>query len=206
MTKHKTRKFKPGGTSEADIGSLISAPLIAASHANSVMAREQAKFLMDYCFSEKDDLYTPVMIEMNLKRSVLEPDDNEKDGYKLNVVETIFQVPMITMIPISSLAVETVDVKFDLEISSQHTINDDFSDEEDHHTKPPATKLKGKISYDTDEKISQSSKDQYRSQNSSTLHVNVHAGQLPLPVGVTMMIDLFSKTVSPITLKKTNKS
>lgn len=210
MTKLKTRKFNPGGSSEADIDSLISAPLIAASNANSAMAREQAKFLMEFCFKQDGDSYTPVMIEMHLHQSTLEPGETRDDPHKIRRINTIFQIPLITIIPINSLAVETVDVEFDLEISSQHQHDDEESDKKDTqselHGSGTGPKLRGKISYDSKENINQTATNKYRSQNSSKLKVNVHAGQLPLPVGVTMMIDLYSKTVHPTEQKENAKN
>jgi len=210
MTKHKTRKFSPGGSSEVDIDSLISAPLIAASNANSAMAREQAKFLMEFCFKQDGDSYTPVLIEMHLQQSALEFGETKGDPHEIRRINTIFQIPLITIIPISSLAVETVDVEFDLEISSQYQHDDDESDKKDMQSKlhgfGTGPKLRGKISYDSKENINQTTTNKYRSQNSSKLKVNVHAGQLPLPVGVNMMIDLYSKTVHPTDQKEIDKN
>ena len=209
MTQHKTHKFRPRGTSEADISSLIGAPLIAASNANSAMAREQAKFLMDFCFKKDGDSYTPVMIEMHLHHSVLQADETTDSSTDIRRISTTFLIPLITIIPLNSLAVETVDVEFDLEISSQYQYDDEESDKKNNQSKlhgsGTGTKLRGKISYDSKENIHQSTSNKYRSQNSSKLKVNIHAGQLPLPVGVNMMIDLYSKSVHPTVQDKNTK-
>lgn len=202
MTQHRTSKFRPRGTADANIDSLISAPLIAASNANSAMAREQAKFLMEFCFQKNDDSYTPVMVVMHLHQSVIEPGESRDDSHSIRRITSTFEVPLMTMIPLSSLAVETVDLEFDLEVSSQTQSDDEDSDQKNLTSKLHGTgsgvKLKGKISYDSKEAINRTSSDQYKSKNSSKLKVNVHAGQLPLPVGVNMMIDLYSKSIHPI--------
>lgn len=209
MTQLRTGKFRPQGTSEADIDSLISAPLIAASNANSAMAREQAKFLMEFCFKQEGDSYTPVMIEMHFHQSVVEPGETREDPHTIRRIHSTFEIPLMTIIPINSLAVETVDLEFDLEISSQHEHDDKDSDKRNLssklHGSGSGTKLKGKISYDSKEAINQSSSSQYRSQNSSKLKVNVHAGQLPLPVGVNIMLDLYSKSVHPLIQEDNSK-
>lgn len=202
MTQLRTSKFRPPEASEADIGSLISAPLIAASNANSAMARDQAKFLMEFCFKQDGDSYTPVMVQLHLYQSVLEPGKSKEDAPSIRRITSTFEVPLMTMIPINSLAVETVDLEFDLEISSQ--IDQEEKDtgtknlQSKLHGPQTSTKLKGKISYDSKETANQSSSNQYRSQNSAKLKVNVHAGQLPLPVGVNIMIDLYSKSIHPL--------
>ncbi len=210
MTKHRTRKFRPEGVSHPDVESLISAPLIAASNANSAMAREQARFLMDFCFQKDGDSYKPVMIEMHFHQSALEPGDTDDDQtHRIRRVNTTFEIPLMTIIPISSLAVETVDLEFDLEISSQYQHDDKSSSKKDSKSQLQGsgseTKLKGKISYDSKENADQSSSNQYRSRNSSKLKVNLHAGQLPLPVGVNMMIDLYSKSIHPSVQKKSSE-
>ena len=51
--------------SEIDVESIITAPLVAASKANVVMATGQQRFILDYCFAvNKDGTHEPIMIEM----------------------------------------------------------------------------------------------------------------------------------------------
>ena len=38
----------------------------------------------------------------------------------------------------------------------------------------------------------------YEKSNSAKYTVNVHAGQLPLPTGVTTIIDVFAKSIEPV--------
>jgi len=201
MAKFRTQKHRPNPSSELDIESLLGAPFIAASHANAAMAREQTKFMMDFCFQHKDDKYTPVMIEMHLHQGVIEPGENDNSGQKIRRINTTFQIPLLTLIPINSLGVETVDVAFELDISSQHEYSDEQQNQEDSkkdNLKPSKkTKLKGKISYDSSEAQTPASTDKYRSRNASKLKVNMHANQLPLPVGVKIMLDIYSKSILP---------
>lgn len=44
-------------------------------------------------------------------------------------------------------------------------------------------------------------KEHYEASNSAKYEVDVHAGQLPLPTGVTTIINAFSNNVAPIMLK-----
>src|SRR5699024_4161811 len=209
MTKFKTSRFSPEANHKADVESLISAPLIAASNANSAMAREQAKFLMEFCFKKGGDSYTPVMIEMHLNQSVLETGDSEDTPHSIRSINTTFKIPLMTIIPLSSLAIETVDLEFDLEISSQHQVDDEETDqgktESKLHDPGSTTKLLGNISYDSKEKVNKTTKNKYRSRNSAKLKVNIHAGQLPLPVGVNMMLDFYSKSIHPINQNGSSK-
>lgn len=62
----KTKEFNPSTSNSHDIEKIISAPLVAASHANSMMQREQTTFMMDVGFNENNGKYEPIMIEMVL--------------------------------------------------------------------------------------------------------------------------------------------
>lgn len=187
-----------------NIDQVISAPLVAASTANAMMLKDQARFLMEFCFDateRKDEngnttgiSHTPRMIEMVMKRSIINPDKEPGDPEAVQIMEMVFSVPVLTLIPINSLAVDEVKIEFDMEITSQSTHASDHSKNTGLEDNTETTQLKGKISYDSKESGSRTS----RRQNSSKLKVQVHAGNLPLPVGVTTMLDMYSKSIHPI--------
>jgi len=188
-----------------NIDQVISAPLVAASQANAMMLRDQARFLLEFCFDAKEKRndagevigysHSPRMIDMQMKRLVIDPDKDSDDPAALKTIEMIFSVPVLTLIPINTLAVDEVNIEFDMEITSQSTEESDSQIEnkglKDENQK---TQLKGKITYDSKESGSKSAK----RQNSSKLKVNVHAKNLPLPVGVTAMLDMYVKAIHPI--------
>ncbi|WP_379963277.1 DUF2589 domain-containing protein [Epilithonimonas sp. UC225_85] len=92
------------------IEDLLAAPFIAAANANSKMAQEQVKFLMETCFDAKDDSFSPKMVSLTIRKnskSETEPDELIS-----------FELPLITIIPFNSLCVKDINVKFDMEIVS----------------------------------------------------------------------------------------
>ncbi len=190
-----------------NIDQVISAPLVAASTANAMMLKDQARFLMEFCFdvTERKDAdgnvtgvtHTPRMINMVMTRTTVDPTKDSNDPDALRTVEMTFSVPVLTLIPINSLAVDEVKIEFDMEITSQSSASNDSSKTSGLDDGGEKTQLKGKISYDSRENGSKSS----RRQNSSKLKVHVHAGNLPLPVGVTAMLDMYSKSINPIETK-----
>lgn len=117
---------------------LIGGPLNAAAKANAAMALTQTKFLLETCFERieipatnttpKQVNYKPVMIEMSLERGVLgyeKKKDKDDQGKEIEImapviqtVTTKFNLPMLTIIPINSLAVDTVDIGFEMEVKS----------------------------------------------------------------------------------------
>ena len=195
--------------------SLIGGPLNAAAKANSAMALTQTRFMLDTCFNmakeDKDGKtiptqYEPIMIDMILTRSVISED---KDG-KVSVTpaSTKFTLPLLTILPINSLAVETVDINFEMEVKSSFSEDDNKTSESassgsgSFETKlgwgPLSVSIKGSSSYSS--KDSATHNTHYEKSNSAKYTVNVHAGQLPLPKGVNTIIEAFTQAIQPIEL------
>lgn len=208
--------------------SLIGGPLNAAAEANSAMALTQTKFMLDTCFQRipiapgtsttttttpasgggsagQDYNYSPIMINMTLKRGVLTPTST---GTTIQEVDTTFNLPLLTIVPINSLAVDEVDITFEMEVKSS------FSDEQTQQQKtqvkaaasfeakagwgPLSVKIKGSASYDHQDSSTHST--HYQKSNSAKYTVKVHAGQLPLPKGVNTIIEAYTNSIQPITM------
>lgn len=184
--------------------SLIGGPLNAAADGNAKMAMTQTKFMLDTCFTKENGNYKPIMIKMSLDRAVI----NEKDGgdVEIKTATTAFNLPLITIIPLNSLGVDEVDIKFEMEVKSSSSTentqesNTKMAAEASFEAKfgagPFSVSVKGSASYSKEDKSS--SKEHYQKSNSAKYTVHVHAGQLPLPQGVTTIIDAFSKSIEPI--------
>jgi hypothetical protein len=199
------------------MGSLIGGPLMAAAQANHQMAMSQVDFLMKTCFSLKSDkdakndekIYEPTLIKMKLTRGVITPaDDNNKKKPSIQNIETTITLPILTILPLNSLAVDNVDVSFIMEVSS--CFSEDQSKESILSTHEDATldasigwgpfkvEIKGNVSHDQSSKSSEAT--HYDKKNSATYKVDVHAGQLPLPPGVGVIIQAYTNNISPIQL------
>lgn len=182
------------------IQQLLAAPFIAAASANSVMAKKQTIFLMESCFDRDEDengdeIYHPKMINMTMTKNTLLPAKHKNDKARMEQINTIFQIPILTLIPFNSLCVTDVNVKFDLEIVSQQS----GSTSVQKNTKGSEDiELKGTVSYDSSEK----KQDQYQRRNSSKLSVEMSAGSIPLPVGVTTILEIYTKNINPTSLDK----
>ena len=192
--------------------SLIGGPLNAAAKANSAMALTQTRFMLDTCFNRKEVSttepksyqYEPIMIDMILTRSVIGP-----GATVIKPASTKFTLPLLTILPINSLAVETVDINFEMEVKSSFSEDDNKAKESESkgegsfETKlgwgPLSVSIKGSASYSS--KDSETHNTHYEKSNSAKYTVNVHAGQLPLPKGVNTIIEAFTKAIQPIELK-----
>lgn len=176
-----------------------------------MMSQSQMAFIMEYCFREKGDgIYEPKTVELTVTRSVLDTEESGTVGLRRLV--TTISLPILTLIPLNSLGVESVDLTFALEITTQASQEDSVqntltskqgklgsSDE-------PAIQLHGKIaptaSTPQTEQSTDATKKQDASQSeksSTNLDVQIKAGQLPLPLGLTTILDLYTKAIQPVT-------
>lgn len=190
------------------LDSLIAGPLNAAAKANCAMALSQTKFMLDTCFQkvgeDAEAVYKPVMIKMTLTRGVL---STKQDGsVEITPLTTEFDLPLLTIMPINSLAVDEVSVNFEMEVKSNCAEEEnkesskDFSGEASLEAKvgwgPLSVSIKGNASYSSHD--SETHNTHYEKSNSAKYTINVHAGQLPLPKGVNTIIEAFSKAIEPV--------
>ncbi len=186
--------------------SLIGGPLQAAAEAQQSLAMTQTNYILNTGFSrvEKDGKlvgYKPITaaIEMSATRPVV-----DKDG-KVTAAPSALTMdfPILTMMPIPSLAVTEVDITFDMEVKSSYTHEtDDESSTKDHAEGSFDAKMgwgcfsvevKGSISHDS--ATSHSDKQSYQKSNSARYHVEVKAEQQPIPDGIKMLLTMFGKNM-----------
>lgn len=193
--------------SEINIESIITAPFIAVSKANTMMLSGQARFILDYCFVRKDKkpgyadfdtetIYEPVMIHLLMQKSVVKlVDDTENPGQQKEIVErneAVIALPLLSIIPINSIAIDKVKVDFHMEITSITSYNN-----QSNGIIERKAQLNGKIS--ADKGVSGKKSESFESKSSSgrTLSVQIEAGALPLPLGILNILDLYSNNIHP---------
>lgn len=193
--------------------SLIGAPLHAAAGAQQSLAMTQTQYILNTGFNQARDekgniTYTPITatIAMGQSQPVVSEDGNVKAANsQLNV-----DFPLITMVPIPSLAVTSVDISFDMEVKSSYTHETDTETASKTHEEGSfdakggwgclSVEVKGSVSHDSSQ--SNSDKQSYQKSNDARYHVEVKAEQQPIPDGIKMLLDMFSKnmTMKPIML------
>jgi hypothetical protein len=142
---------------------------------------------------------------MTLTRSVIKP-----DGSAGEPVQTRFDLPLMTIMPLNSLAVDDVNVKFEMEVKSSFSNDKETSQESEKAAEGSfsakvgwgcfSAEVSGSVS--SSSKSASSEKSHYEKSNSARYEINAHAGQLPLPEGVTTIIQAFSQCIAPIQLKE----
>lgn len=158
--------------SEINLDSIISAPMVAVSKANSIMLSGQSEFILNYCFykitaADNTTTYEPKMIVLAVKKGT------ENTSF--------IEIPLLTLLPINSLAIDRMKVEFNMEITSISSYKANNNDSLDRKAQ-----LSGKLSGDK--------KNNDNNLNSSkNLSVFVEASKLPLPNGLLNIIDMYSK-------------
>jgi hypothetical protein len=194
------------------MGALIGGPLQAAASAQQALAMTQTQYILNTGFNQSVDpatkrvTYTPITatIAMGQSQPVIGTDG------KVSTADSHLSVdfPIITMVPIPSLAVSSVDITFDMEVKSSYSHETDSESESKTSETGSfdakagfgcfSVELKGSVSHDSSQ--SNSDKQTYQKSNDAKYHVEVKAEQQPIPDGIKMLLEMFSKnmTMKPI--------
>ncbi|WEK17915.1 MAG: DUF2589 domain-containing protein [Candidatus Pedobacter colombiensis] len=158
------------------LSTLITEPLLAAIAASNKMAKAQTDFILETCF-RKNDLgqYEPEMIEMTLSQQVITPGTSENPETTFKNIDTTVKVPLLTIVPVNSMAINELTLNFDVEVLNGGDRGDKGLPE-----------LYGKVS---GQKVA----------GKPILSFSIHTSQIPLPKGVNIIIDAFSQSIQAIT-------
>jgi hypothetical protein len=179
---------------EVNLDSLITAPMVAVSKANSIMLSGQVQFILDYCFNQteykiKDSsgqittntsiCYEPKMVNLIISQPNLTENPNNE---KSITSEGIYSIPILTLLPINSLGIDKMKVDFSMDITSISSYKDQRNNSQERKSQ-----LSGKLSGD------QKNQKGEVTNSSKNLSVFVEASKLPLPNGILNIIDMYSK-------------
>lgn len=183
---------------------LIGAPLKAATDANAMIAQSQTQFIINNCFEkvsdESEDL-RPVMVNFQAVRQVL----TAQGTPSATPLKMDISIPLMTLMPINSLAIETVKVSFQMEVKSSREFTRETSNERKQRTTSKGVNSTYKAhEFDTElhGTLSTKNKDFGNSSSGANYEVSLTAGQLPLPKGMTAILDIFTKNLAPLPSKE----
>ncbi len=174
--------------------SLIGGPLQAACKANLMLAKTTADYINAVGFEPAAADGTPGAVR-NVDFQFERPNQGA-DG-KIVMEEVHVRVPMLAIVPIPNLQVDTVDVVFDMEVKSS-TSDSESSDTEaslDAHAKVGW----GPFSCDVQihGKTSSHKEHSRTSDNSAKYHVEVHASNAGTPEGLSRVLDMMAAAAAP---------
>jgi len=172
--------------------------------------------------NEQIAVYDPIMINLSLSRPSLDENGNQllidqydeatKSTKKVAApnAEFTIKVPLLSVIPINSLGVQSAEINFEMEVKSSSEEKTSESSKKNSEGSgsfeasmgwgPFKVSVKGSASYSSEDAKSRDT--HYQKSNNAKYTVNVKAGQLPLPTGITTILDIYAKNIFPVSSVK----
>lgn len=176
-----------------DMGTLIGGPLQAACRAQTMLAGATADFLTAVCMDkDQNGNLTAKTVNFSFKRAAQDNTGNP-------IMEDVsLNVPLLAVVKVPALSVDSVDVTFDMEVKSSESHTD--SKNTDVGFDATAGLKVGPFSMNVSVKGSVSSHQENTraSDNSAKYHVEVHARQGDLPEGLARVLDMMAQAVTPL--------
>lgn len=194
------KTFNPDKSRNCLIEQVIAAPLEAAARANSNMAHEQLAFILKYCFEKQDEgRYSARMIDLLITRQDVVQDENGESS--LVTYEATINLPILTIVPLSSLAINKIEIDFDLEVTSMETVSQSKKltqqDQRPDKSDEQGVNFRGRIGPSR----SQTANSNRKEQSKANLEIKLTAGPLPLPTGLLTIMDSLGKQIAPTEVK-----
>lgn len=176
--------------------SLIGAPLQAACDAQTMLAGATARFIEEVGLVEENGKKVVRTVGFSFNRSA-NGEAGEASSEKVEM-----NIPLLAMVKVPSLAIDLVDITFDMEVKSSETqseIDDkkgELEAEMGLQIGPFSMKAKVKGS------ISSHKENTRSSDNSAKYHVQVRATQGEMPEGLSRVLDILNTAINPTSIEK----
>lgn len=169
---------------------LIGAPLQAACESQQKLAESALEYMLRIGFDE-GDLKKTRLIKFNLERPVETP-----EGVKTSTIGV--QAPLLGLVPIPTLLIESVDVDFQMEVTASETSKDTSAAE--LSSKAGYKGLFSRVTVDVQGKVS-SSRENTRSTNQTAKYqVHVSARQQRPTEGMSKLMDILASCTAPLSV------
>lgn len=186
-----------------DMASLIGGPLRAACNAQIMMASATTQFIEDVGLeaADKDGNRKIRTTSFSFTRAA-----TDEEGKSIGTEEVSMNVPLLSIVKVPTLAIDEVDVTFDMEVKSS-TSSESSSDKQGELQANAGLKI-GPFHMDVQIKgsISCHEKNTRSSDNSAKYHVQVHAKDFGMPEGLARMLDILATASAPTAIEKKSGS
>jgi hypothetical protein len=187
---------------------LIGGPLTAACNAQVMLANSTATYINTVGFDRPDEgsitdtngfaRLRTVKFAFQRPREVLPTGETPGDAQAMTE-DVSLSVPLLSMVPVPNLQVDTVDVAFDMEVKSA----EQSKDSKDAEAALSATG-KGQIgpfslSVSVHGKVATHQENTRSSDNSAKYHVAVKATNHAMPEGLARIFDIMATSIAPVT-------
>lgn len=184
---------------------LIGSPLDAACKSQIKLANATENFIKVVGFEPKDDKsgepdYNKTRTaQFKFKRPVQSATSSQQnsDEGKIEEEEVEIEVPLLSIVNVPNLSIQTVDITFDMEVKSSTSTTES-------HDKEAGFKASAQIgwgcfsaSMSAHGSISSHKEHTRSSDNSAKYHVEVHAADRGMPEGLSRVMDILQSAAAP---------
>ena len=190
--------------------SLIGGPLRAAAQAQIMLARSTAEFINTVGFEPNSNNTGPDYEKTRYVEFVFDrpaqgwsPDTTTTTGAGLPAPqippteEVKLKVPLLAIVPVPNLQIDTVDIVFDMEVKSSETSRDSTEAQVGFEAEAKAQIGPFSISVKVNGQVKTSKENTRSSDNSARYHVEVHATNHGMPEGLSRVFDLMASSIAP---------
>ncbi len=191
--------------------SLIGGPLTAAAKAEIMLANATADFIHKVGFNwtvkpnppDANGNPVPPTITSETRYVDFDFDRQNQDTDGKAITETVtLHVPLLSIVPVPNLQVDTVDIIFDMEVKSS-TSNKTSNDQEIGFDVKVGLQLGPfTLNAEVQGKVSAHQESTRSSDNSAKYHVAVHASNHGMPEGLARVWDIMAASISPVVKPK----
>ncbi|MGR3431861.1 MULTISPECIES: DUF2589 domain-containing protein [Roseobacteraceae] len=181
---------------------LIGAPLAAAIKAQKQLGHEMINFINMLAYGKEGATgnagnKTVMTLPLELERPVTEA-DGSISTHKVTVAP-----PVLGLVPIPSLLIESVDINFTMEINSVTGSKENLDTETNVNAKAEANGLFYSGSLEVSGKVATQRENTRSTDKSAKYDITVHASQQPPTEGMARLMDLLASAVEPISTTRT---
>ncbi|WP_207893953.1 DUF2589 domain-containing protein [Tumebacillus sp. BK434] len=188
------------------MGDLIGAPIKAACDAQVMLAHSTASFIDTVGIERDKDGKTigPRQVKFEYKRMAENPayDPSVPSSPRFIQQDVEINVPLLAIVPIPNLGVDTLDVTFDMEVKSAATDKSSLEIQ-------AGAKVSGSfwgVSVEVSGSVTSKSENTRSSDNSARYHVQVHAKDKGTPEGLSRVLDMLHQSIVPTVKERSTAS
>jgi len=183
------------------MGDLIGGPLLAACDAQVKLANASAEFIKVVGFTppDKDGNSDVRNVKFVFDRPVPQPQGTDpQDKAPANLTERVeLDVPLLAIINVPALAINSVDVIFDMEVKNSETTKESL----DAAAKMSADASVGwgpfSLKVHMEGSVASHKENTRQTDQSAKYHVEVHARDNGMPEGLARVMDILQSSVAP---------
>ena len=164
---------------------LVATPLLAAARGNLALATVMEEFIMTLGFKDGKPGGDPILITFKLTRPYQDKDSGQMQSQTITV-----NTPLLGIVPIPALLVESVNVSFTTSITS--------SSSDTSQTSASATASYGFGAFKASGSVQAQANHTRSTNQSATYAFNVQAEQQAPTEGMSKMMDVFASCIEPL--------